>query len=197
MPTRWTDADRARFLVALADHGGVVNAAAKASGIPTGTARGWAKRAAAARVAIQDGQPQKGGTPTDASWHERFIERLAVTGNVTKAAAAAGVSRSAAYVHRDVDPEFKAAWEEADAMVADELEDEARRRAVEGDEVTIFNRRGEEIGTTFKRSDTLLIFLLKGARPDKYRENMRHEHSGPGGGPISYKVYEGTSPDDL
>jgi hypothetical protein len=33
-------------------------------------------------------------------------------------------------------------------------------------------------------SDTLLIFLLKGIRPEKYRE--RFEHSGPEGGPIEF-----------
>ena len=33
-------------------------------------------------------------------------------------------------------------------------------------------------------SDTLLIFLLKSHRPGVYRETLRQEHSGPGGGPI-------------
>ena len=32
-------------------------------------------------------------------------------------------------------------------------------------------------------SDTLLIFLLKGLRPQKYRE--RYEHTGANGGPIA------------
>lgn len=197
MPTRWTDADRARFLVALADNGSDVAAAAKACEVPRGTAYAWAKRAAAARLSAQDGQPQKGGHTTDTSWHERFLESLAVSGNVSKAVIAAGVSRSCAYAHRDEDEAFRKAWDEAEAIAADALEEEARRRAVEGDEVTIYNSKGDAVGSTWKRSDTLLIFLLKGARPEKYRENMRHEHSGPGGGPVPFKVYEGTSPDDL
>jgi hypothetical protein len=33
-------------------------------------------------------------------------------------------------------------------------------------------------------SDTLLIFLLKGARPQKYRDNVRQEVSGPNGAPL-------------
>ena len=33
-------------------------------------------------------------------------------------------------------------------------------------------------------SDTLLIFRLKAEAPDKYRERISTEHSGPGGGPM-------------
>lgn len=33
-------------------------------------------------------------------------------------------------------------------------------------------------------SDTLMIFLLKARRPDKYKERRASELSGPGGGPI-------------
>ena len=33
-------------------------------------------------------------------------------------------------------------------------------------------------------SDTLLIFLLKGVRPQKYRDNVRQEISGPDGSPL-------------
>ena len=52
---------------------------------------------------------------------------------------------------------------------ADLLEEEARRRAHDGvDEPVWF--QGVQCGTVRKYSDTLLIFLLKGAKPDKYRE---------------------------
>jgi hypothetical protein len=62
--------------------------------------------------------------------------------------------------------EFDAATEDA----ADILEAEAFRRAVEGwDEPTGWYR-GQPGGTVRKYSDTLLIFLLKGMRPAKYRE---------------------------
>jgi len=34
----------------------------------------------------------------------------------------------------------------------------------------------------------LLIFLLKGARPNKYRDNVRQEIAGPGGAAVTHKV---------
>ena len=33
--------------------------------------------------------------------------------------------------------------------------------------------------------DTLLIFLLKAARPQKYRHYVRQEHTGPDGTPLN------------
>ena len=70
----------------------------------------------------------------------------------------------------------------------DRLEAEARRRAIEGIEKPVFYKgkmcyrdevdpaTGERRGTgepllIRKSSDVLLMFLLKGARPEKYREN--------------------------
>ena len=43
--------------------------------------------------------------------------------------------------------------------------------------------KGSVCGVVRKYSDSLLMFLLKGARPDVYREQMRHEHAGVAGGP--------------
>ena len=43
---------------------------------------------------------------------------------------------------------------------------------------------GQVCGTVRKYSDTLLIFLLKGARPDKFRDNATIRHTGPTGGAI-------------
>ena len=63
---------------------------------------------------------------------KRFLEALADTGSVTKAAVVAGTSRTRVYELRKVDPAFAAAWAEAEDIAVDQLEDEARRRAVEG-----------------------------------------------------------------
>lgn len=95
----------------------------------------------------------------DTSWHDRFIELLAQTCNVTLAAKGAGVSRSAAYVHRSLFGDFAAQWDSAEQEAIEVLEAEAWRRA----------RR---------TSDTLLIFLLKAHKPDKYRENVQQQHTG-------------------
>ncbi len=63
------------------------------------------------------------------------------------------------------------------------LEDEAHRRAFEGDEQEVF-KDGNCIGVTRKYSDTLAIFLLKAHDPEKYRENTRMELGGIKGQPL-------------
>ena len=115
----------------------------------------------------------------------RFLESFRITGNTTTAAAAAGLGRSTVYVFLEEDEEFSFAYHQAEAEATEHLEAEARRRAVEG---TVRHKplmyMGEVVAEEVIReySDTLLIFLLKGRAPEKYRE--RFEHTGAGGGPI-------------
>lgn len=108
----------------------------------------------------------------------RFLEALAACGNVSEAARAIEMARQSLYDHRSADPAFAAAWDEAAELGADALEDEARRRAFAGvpEPLTcarglIYDRDGQVV-TVQKYSDSLLMFLLKGARPQKYRENL-------------------------
>ena len=108
---------------------------------------------------------------------------LADTGNVGKAAAAIGCGRTAVYEWRENDAVFAARWERALRVAMTGMEDEARRRAVEGVEEPVFNKDGEETGVKVKYSDTLLIFLMKAHDP-KYRENTRLELTGKDGGPV-------------
>ena len=63
---------------------------------------------------------------------QRFLEALAETGSVSTAAAVAGTSRTRVYELRKSDPTFSSAWQEAEETAADRLEDEAKRRALEG-----------------------------------------------------------------
>jgi hypothetical protein len=65
-------------------------------------------------------------------------------------------------------PEFKAAFEQAAEDATDLLEEEARRRAVEGVPEPHFYE-GVACGYVQKYSDSLLMFLLKGKR-EAYRE---------------------------
>ena len=51
---------------------------------------------------------------------------------MTAAIAVAGSSRTRVYELRKADPAFATAWDEAEEAAVDRLEDEARRRAVEG-----------------------------------------------------------------
>ncbi len=81
------------------------------------------------------------------------------TGNISQACAAVGIGRRSHYDWLDSDDDYAAAFRQAGEDAADALEAEARRRAFEG-------------------SDTLLIFLLKGLRPERYRERYDHRLQG-------------------
>lgn len=150
-----------------------------------------------------DTTPKKGSPPVD--WQERFLTELAATGNVSHSARVALVDRRTIYTHRQSDPAFAAAWLEAVDESNDLLEAEARRRAVEGVNEPVVHQ-GKIAGTWIdhegrpcsphdegakfvpvtvkKYSDTLLIFLLNGNRPEKFRQNVKftgsmdHNHSG-------------------
>lgn len=104
-------------------------------------------------------------------WQPVFIEALRELGHVGKACQVAGISRQTAYLHRRNEPQFAADWDTAIDDAAYSLEDEAWRRARDGVDEPIVSQ-GMIIGTQKKFSDTLLIFLLKGIRPDKYADKL-------------------------
>ena len=103
-------------------------------------------------------------------WRDAFLEALRTTPIIKQACRAAGVSRKVAYDWRKKDGEFAAEWNDALQDGIDTLE-------------AILMRRAEE------RDTVAMIFLLKGLRPEKYRE--RYEHSGPQGGPIPHEIGKG------
>lgn len=90
-------------------------------------------------------------------------------GNVSRAARAVGITRQGVWKKEKNDKDFAAALAEAKELGVKVLEDEAIRRAHDGVAEPIFHR-GVQCGTVQKYSDTLMIFLLKGAMPDKYKE---------------------------
>lgn len=100
---------------------------------------------------------------------------VAAGGNVTRACEAIDVARLTAYRWREDDPQFAKDWDQAKAAGLDALEDEATRRAFEGTSEPVYHQ-GVPVGTVQKYSDTLAIFLLKGGKPEKYKERV--EHSG-------------------
>lgn len=104
---------------------------------------------------------------------ERFIKKLAETGHVGMASKLSGVARSTAYVHREKDPDFKEAWNNAMQEAAiNVLEAEAVRRGVHGIEKNIYYQ-GNVVDVVKEYSDTLLIFLLKGAMREKYQDSFK------------------------
>lgn len=98
---------------------------------------------------------------------ERLRAVLRAGGSVTAACQAEGVHRSTYYAWRAAEPAFAAQADDAIEAGTDELEDVARQRAKDA-------------------SDTLLIFLLKARRSEKYRE--RHIVEGGGDKPIEITV---------
>lgn len=113
-------------------------------------------------------------------------------GNVTRACKAVDISRQIAYEWREENPAFAQAWDRAKAQGMEALEDEATRRAYEGYDKPI-TFQGVVTDTVKEYSDTLLIFLLKGGKPDKYRERTSTELSGPDGGPLQLTDVERSS----
>lgn len=111
----------------------------------------------------------------------RFLREFAECGNVLRSAKAVKVGRRTVYDWLQVDEEFKALYGQAHEDALDELEEEARRRAVDGVLEPVY-QGGKKVGSIRKYSDTLLITLLKGKRPETFRE--RFEHTGKDGGPI-------------
>jgi len=118
------------------------------------------------------------GTPKK----EAFLEAYTRIGTVSGGAKGAGVDRRTIYKWLEKDKEFGSRFEEAKETVTDDLEQEARRRAYEGIDKGVY-WQGQLCDTIKEYSDTLLIFLLKGNRPEKYRERLQTELSG------SLKVY--------
>lgn len=98
------------------------------------------------------------------------------TCSVTKACLTADVHRRNHYDWLKFDPEYKAAFEASKDEACHALEDEAVRRAREGYDEPVFHK-GEQCGVIRKYSDTLLIFLMKGAMPEKYADRQKVEHS--------------------
>lgn len=149
---------------------------------------GRAKGKAAARVKPQSDRVQR----QKKAKQGRFLDSFLETANVSRACRVASINRATHYDWLASDPEYAEAFREAEEHAADLLEAEARRRAVEGVEEPAGWYQGKPGGTVTKYSDTLLIFLLKGARPEKYRERI--EHTGAGGEPL-FKVYQGVDTD--
>ena len=105
-----------------------------------------------------------------------FLSAYAEVGNVTHAAKIAKCDRGTVYRWLD-DPVFAKAFADAGEQATEVLEAEARRRAVDGIDKPVFHQ-GIQCGTVREYSNTLLIFLLKGRKPEKYRDNVKTEHVG-------------------
>lgn len=137
-----------------------------------------------------------------------LIAAFSVCGVLTRACEVAGADKQQHFRWMKNDPKYCAAFEEARDAAVDGLELEARRRALEGTKrVVLFkgkpvyvpkdlkNPKGpKEIYVEHDYSDTLMMFLLKGQRPEKYRENAPKLEVN---GNLQIKTLDGVNMDDL
>jgi hypothetical protein len=91
------------------------------------------------------------------AWEDNFIRLLGQMCNVTLAAKGAGIDRTTAYQYRRNSTEFAKRWKEAKSEAIELLEAKAWQRAQ-------------------STSDTLMIFLLKANKPNKYQDRSKIVH---------------------
>lgn len=115
----------------------------------------------------------------------RFLEALTDGHPMIHAFRLSGLPKSTMYVERKTNPDFALAVAEALEHGADVWEAEAKRRAVDGVDKPIY-QGGKLVGHERQFSDTLLMFLLTGSKPEKYKR--RNEISGTNGGPVIVQV---------
>lgn len=109
--------------------------------------------------------------PLPADARELVIAAAARTGRPMEAAETLGYSPLSFTKTLDEDPDFSAAIEAAKGRVAERLEAEADRRAVDGWEEPVFFK-GVRCGTIQRFSDNLLELRLKAVAPQRYRTNV-------------------------
>ncbi len=100
-----------------------------------------------------------------------FINVLARTGLVSRAAAAAGWSTGVAFAVRKSDAKFASLWDDALEFACDEAEEEARRRAIYGVRKAVY-QQGRLVGHETVYSDRLLEVILTGRRRDVYGKRV-------------------------
>jgi hypothetical protein len=115
--------------------------------------------------------------PLSSSTRQRFLEGLAEGLTVKAAAEKAGRGHPRRFYElRAEDAEFAASWQESLEQGTQVLEEELRRRAVDGWDETLREYRGGELAretVTRRYSPALLIFLLKARDPARFRDSVQ------------------------
>ena len=114
------------------------------------------------------------GRPTQSKeleWVGPFLDAIAEGLSIDNATKAAEVHPTTVYQRRRENVGFRGAWDKAAEVGTRLLEQEAARRAYHGTDEPVFHQ-GAQCGVIRKYSDTLMIFLLKARRPDKYRDGV-------------------------
>lgn len=137
---------------------------ASAPALPSGT-----------EVAFQPVPVRRRGDGWTPAVQHRFVEALAATGSVGRAAAQVGMSRQGAYLlrNRPGGEGFASAWDSALARAASMLSDTLFERALHGSEVPVFYQ-GEQVGTRIVHYEKLAIHMLCLLRSSPLA--LRHRH---------------------
>ena len=98
-------------------------------------------------------------------------------GNVSEACRQVRIGLRTVYEWRQGDKAFTESWDRAVERGSNFLEDEAIRRAMQGVEEPVFYQ-GKKVSTIRRYSDTLLIFMLKARRPEKFKDRSEVQHKG-------------------
>ncbi len=103
-----------------------------------------------------------------------FIEAMAGGAfSPSTSAEIAGIGTSTAFRWKNQDPEFAAEWDAAVDKCLDRIETRLQEIALELNQ---------------PHKVTAAMFLLNGYRRERFMPMTRHEHTGPGGGPILHAV---------
>jgi len=103
-----------------------------------------------------------------------FLGAVAGCGNITQACEELRLNRGTIYQMRQEDEAFRVALNEALTTGYDAWEDAAAKRAFVGYEKPVF-QQGMQVGEVLEFSDTLAALLLKGSKPEKYKERSSSE----------------------
>jgi hypothetical protein len=129
------------------------------------------KKLATKKPAAEKPVAEKVARKTPCKWTDKkrveFLAVLAGTANVSSAAAAIGMSRTAAYVERARNADFAKGWKQALDVALDELELAVFERATHGYDKDVF-RNGIKTDTMRLYSDALAMFLLRAHRAHIY-----------------------------
>lgn len=126
-------------------------------------------------MANKNGTPKAGPPPED--WADRWLQTFAEYGTVSYACQVAEVGRTTVYARRQRDESFAIAWADVEERTTERMEQEAIRRGTDGVDRNVYHQ-GEVVGQERHYSDTLLMFMLKSRRPERYRDNVKLEHAG-------------------
>lgn len=106
-----------------------------------------------------------------------FLDNLHVNGNKSRACRFVGISQTTMKRHLKEDEEFAQAVEDCLEAVADDLESELIRRAVQGDEEDVWYN-GDVVGKRVVKSDMLLKVAVQAHKKNKYSKDTTITHQG-------------------